>query len=181
MDIEQKIIEHHRNDQSSWHKPRAGVYHASQIYKIAEGKITPEQFFAEQDFPDITITTMELGKMYHSYVQSMFPEADQEKQIDIKVGDFKIVGRIDLVLEVPIELKTCSKIPASPYPEHIYQLQCYLEALNADHGYITYIQKDPRRFPSKNFKVVRDMLQFQDITQKVATFHEKIKEYVSKK
>ena len=174
MTLEEKILERARAP-SDWHKPKVGVYHASQIYKIAEGYLSPEQFFEQEDFTEETLLKFEWGKMYHSYVQSLFPDECNERKISIQLEDFKIVGSVDLVTDKVIELKTCNRFPARPYQSHIYQVQCYLEALNKQEGVIVYMEKHLDKFPSKEFIIKRDIQLFQDITQKVTKFHEQLK------
>ena len=172
MKIEERILELKKKENNSWHEPQVGVYHASQIYDIVRGNLKPKNFFKKQFFDDQTLLIFEIGNMYHSYIQSLFPKEASEKSLKIEYGDFKIIGRVDLILnEKPCELKTCSVIPKSYYPSHEYQLQCYLEALNQDYGYLTYIEKNPRTFITKNFKIPRNKELMDSIIQKVEEFH----------
>lgn len=184
MKLENRILEtikKERKEEDTWHTPCIGVYHASQIYNIISGKLKPKNFFKEQRFNDITLMTFEIGKMYHNHIQSFFKKEECEIKINIKEGDYKIIGRVDLLLNnTPIELKTCSDFPGKPYLAHIYQLQCYLKALEhkteTKHGFITYIKKDKRAFKTMNYKIRQNNEVWQKIISKVNKFHEELKQ-----
>ena len=177
MKLEDKILELRQKEKSDWHSAKTGVYHASQVNDLITSIVTPNNFYKTPNFSKTTLLTFEIGRMYHDYIQNLFPEAEKEKKIEVKVKDFKIVGRVDLILNnVPIELKTCSTLPKKHYLAHETQLQCYLEGLNKDFGFITYIEKNPRVFVTKNYKIYRDKKLFQTICDKLEIFHEKLRE-----
>jgi hypothetical protein len=176
MNLEEKILKLRKDNDSDWHKPRVGNYHASGIYDICEGKMTPDRFLEKPEFDDRLLIIFEIGHMYHGYVQSLFPEAEKEKQIKIERDDWKIVGRADMVLDGKlIELKTCSRLPDEPYFSHQFQVQCYMEALNLDKAYVTYIEKNPKGFYTRDFVVERDSKVMEYITEKVGEFHKELK------
>lgn len=175
MKIEDRILEKHKQKKSKYHQRTIGVYHASEIYKICEGKIKPEDFFKEEEFDDKTLFNFWIGNMYHDAIQKMYPKARKEVEINIELSeDAKIIGRCDLVTECPIELKSCSKFPVVPYDSHKYQFNCYLEALHFSYGYITYILKDPQEVKTVNFKVEYDKDLQVYINEKVLEFHNKL-------
>jgi len=177
MNLEEHILKKVKSEPSEWHKPKLGFYHASQIYDIVEGKLKPEDFFKKSDFDDNTLMIFEIGKMYHSYVSSYFEKEAQDLPIEIDVGNgAKIVGRMDLFVGgAPIELKSCSRMPSKPYAYNVYQTQCYSKATDKQWGWLVYIQKDPKRLITKNFKVLRDDKLIAHIQEKVGEFHEKLK------
>ena len=177
MTIEQRIIEARKNENSKWHKPKIGIYHASQIYDICQypDRIARD-FFKEQNLSDQTIITFAIGQMYHDFIQSFYPKECKEKKISIEIDGCKIIGRVDLLLDnIPCELKTCSEFPKKPYESHIYQLMCYLHALQLQEGIISYIKKDPRSFQTKNYRVKYDNKTMELIIKKVIEFDNKLK------
>lgn len=175
MKIENRIIEQHKKRDSSWHQKTLGLYHASQIYNICEGKLKPEDFFKKEEHDDRTIFNFFIGTMYHNAIQKMYPKAKKETEIKIEVADgVYIIGRCDLITECPIELKTCSQFPVIPYDSHRYQLNCYLHDLKFDHGYITYILKNPSEIKTKDFPVEYDKSLQKYINEKVLSFHNEL-------
>src|SRR3990167_3232287 len=137
MKLEDRILEKGKGKRSAYHQRTVGLYHASEIYNLCEGKLKPEDFFKTEEHDDKTIFNFWIGNMYHDAVQRMYPKAKKEVEIRIELSDdAKIVGRCDMITEVPIELKTCSKFPIMPYDSHKYQFNCYLHALGYDSGYI---------------------------------------------
>jgi len=176
MTIEERILFLRSKNDSEWHKPRIGVYHASAIYDIVKGKIKAKDFFKKEKFSATTLLTFEIGNMYHKHIQSLYPKDSVERKIKIQIEDFIIVGSIDLVLEgIPCELKTCSTFPIKHYPAHEYQLQTYLQGLNADYGFLTYIEKNPKIFSTKNYKVKRNPEIWVEIVEKLKKFHAEVK------
>lgn len=174
MKIEQRIIENQKK-KSDYHKRKIGVYHASEIYNICEGKLKPEDFFKEEEIDDRTIFNFWIGNMYHDAVQKMYPDAEKEVPIEIELSDnAKIIGRCDMITEVPFEFKTCSQFPVLPYDSHRYQFNCYLHALKYDFGYITYLLKSSQEVKTENYKVIYDEALQKYIYEKVLEFHNKL-------
>lgn len=176
MKLEERILKYAKDKNEDWHKPEIGVYHASKIYDICSGKLKPKDFAKPKDFTDQTLMIFEIGNMYHDYVQKkIFPDDVQEYPVQIELDDCKIVGRVDLIVNGNvIDLKTISRLPEEPKIEHIYQLNVYLEALNKPYGFITYIEKNPISFPTRDFKIKKDKKVIQDIKTKVGLFHKEL-------
>ncbi len=176
MKLEDKIVEYAKNKNNSWHKPQIGIYHASRIYDICTGKLKPKDFFKERDLTDRTLVIFEIGNMYHNYVQQViYPNEIQEYPVQIEDDGWKIVGRVDLIVNGNIiDLKTVSNLPTEPKIDHIYQLNVYLEAMNKPYGYITYIEKNPIAFNTVDFKVKRDKKLIKEIKEKVGLFHKEL-------
>lgn len=171
MTLEEKILEKIKSQNSEWHKPKQGYYHASGIYDICSGKTTPDKFLNPPEFNDRTLIIFEIGKMYHQHIQEIL-DGEDEKEIKIECAKgIHIVGRVDKIIKGnPFEIKTCSRFPEEPKIEHIYQVQCYMEALNKDYAYLLYVLKDQKEFPSLSFKIVRDKKLMEEIKQKVVAF-----------
>ena len=120
--------------------------------------------------------------MYHDAIQKLFPKSKQEIECRIDIDeDCQIIGRCDLNLEFPIELKTCTNFPNKPWPSHEYQFMCYLHFLKKDKGYITYIRKDPQKVETKDFPIEYDESLMKYIIQKTREFHEELKLIFNKK
>lgn len=178
MKIEQRIIEKHKKENSSWHSRTTGLYHCSEIYNICEGKLKPEDFFKKEEFDDKTIMNFFIGKMYHDAIQKMYPKAKKEVEIRIELSETaKIIGRCDLMFkDSPVELKTCSRFPVSPYDSHIYQVNCYLHGLGCKSGIITYILKSPQSISTMNFEIKYDSDLQEYIHRKVRDFDKNLRE-----
>ncbi len=176
MLIEERIISQHKKEAAGYHQKTLGIYHASGIYDICEGKIKPEDFFKKEEHDDKTIFNFFIGKMYHDTIQKMYPKAKKEVEIKIELSkEAKIIGRCDLVFnDRPVELKTCSRFPVSPYDSHIYQVNCYLHGLGFKSGMITYVLKDPQAIKTMNFEIEYDSNLHEHISKKVLEFHENL-------
>jgi len=72
-----------------------------------------------------------------------------EVGLALNLGDFKLVGRADAVLEGEdgdvedvIEIKTVGKLPGEPLETHVAQLQVYMELLEAPAGTLLYLNRN---------------------------------------
>lgn len=174
MKLEDRIIEEHKKE-DEWHTKQIGLYHASEIYDICEGKLRPEDYFKPKSVNDRDIFNFWIGTMYHDAIQKMYPQAQKEVKIAIDVAeDAQIVGRCDMILDVPFELKTCSRFPVLPYDSHKYQFNCYLHSLKFEYGYITYILKSAQEIKTENYKVMYDADLQKYINEKVLNFHQQL-------
>ena len=72
MKLEERIIEKGRQPKSKYHQRTVGVYHASEIYNLCEGKVRPENFFKEEEYTDKTIFNFWIGTMSHDAVQNRY-------------------------------------------------------------------------------------------------------------
>lgn len=176
MTIEQKILSVRRAE-PAWTR-KLGRYYASEIFDIWKGNKKPEDFFSIDRHSDDTLMIFEIGKMYHNHVQSFFSEAEKEVRTEMtfesEVGPFVISGRVDLLPEpekYPVELKSCSNLPASASKNHQSQCRFYINAFDKPHGYVTYLEKNPKKFNSKNYKVDRDRMLFEQEVEAVRQFH----------
>lgn len=179
MELHERIIKKAKEKKSEWHEARVGFYHASQIYDICSGKLKPGDFFKQPVFDDTTHLIFALGKMYHELAQSSYEPDEIEIEIKIDLGDgAKIVGRVDALPKdknVPIEFKSCSKLPTKPSVAHEYQVQCYIQALKTEFGWLSYLEKGGKiNLPSRNFKILKDDSLFKDISEKVVQFHKEL-------
>lgn len=181
MKIEERILAIKKSE--PLRKNTIGVYHASMIYDIVKGYMTPKKFLAEPTYPDDNLLLIfELGNMYHDYVQKYYKPHEKEVRVQIVEPDFTIRGRIDLLLDgqTPVELKTCTFLPKNYSKAHECQLMFYLKALNRDFGYLTYIEKNPKTFITKNFKIGFNEKLYNEYLEKVRFFDSKLKTQLPK-
>jgi len=174
MKVENRILQVRREEPSK--ERQIGRYYASELYDIYKGYLKPKDFFKQRKFDDKTLLTFEIGKMYHNHIQSFFPKENTEVSVKLQFDGFIITGRIDLLLDsIPCEFKTCSTLPKNYYLSHEIQLQTYLQTPGLkDFGYITYIEKNPRVFLTKNFKIEKNDFLFNSVIEKVKSFHEEL-------
>lgn len=112
---------------------------------IDEQKIE-EQFDSYHEQIDRTLEDWYIfvGKTVHSNVQEFIKKAFASERVNI-IDEFKVsapltenirlTGHIDILLLEPekaeiIELKTCARIPDSPYPQHDKQVKTYVHMLS---------------------------------------------------
>ena len=69
---------------------------------------------------------------------------------EVEVQDDVLIGHIDIVLrtknvDIPLEIKTCRRLPRKPFKEHLYQLSTYMvlgkNEFSFEKGYIIYISR----------------------------------------
>ena len=85
-----------------------------------------------------------LGLSTHLVVEEILRELGYatEKQIIVETSGVKIAGTPDAVNgEHVIEIKTVSRTPDQPYPQHLMQLNAYLAMTGLPTGYLVYINK----------------------------------------
>lgn len=185
MKIEKRIIKMRRAEPAR--ERVLGRYHASEIYDIYSGKKRPEDFFKRDPLSDETLHIFEIGKMYHEHVQSFYPPEAREYRIEMTFDDgtgdkFVISGYIDLYPKheelgicIPGELKTCSTLPKSINRSHESQCRMYVHATNSPFGFVTYIEKNPKKIVTKDFKIMHNEAQFLKEVEAVRKFHNQLK------
>ena len=96
---------------------------------------------------DIRNVIFLIGNGVHYWLQALLKEQgwEAEKKVEQNLGEFKIVGHIDLYNpkeRILLELKTVGKAPVKPYLVHLRQVNSYTVMVRARKGYIVYIAKD---------------------------------------
>ena len=165
MLIRQRIleaIEEYRNS-DRWHDPIEGVFHASEA---GEKCLRRLYFKRTVSIPfqrmEKHLLLLETGNIYHRYIQSLFPEAEIEKEIEIKGRDWRIVGRVDIFHNGTIyELKATSRLPPEPYELHKCQVEVYMRGLRKKNAVLVYIQK--QKLDMLEFEIDRDDIRWQEI------------------
>ncbi|ABN70290.1 CRISPR-associated exonuclease, Cas4 family [Staphylothermus marinus F1] len=105
-------------------------------------------------FPELTIRfepAAILGDLVHSGLESILEkrgfktEYPVERKYKIKGKEYVLKGRVDAYNEekgVVVEIKTSRSTQNLPREHHVYQLQVYLNILNANSGILIYITPD---------------------------------------
>ena len=101
-----------------------------------------------------------------------------DRELPIKNESPPISGRIDFIVfpddPVPVELKTIKqedyKKLRGPKPEHLLQLQLYLNMGNYKHGYVLYENKNTQEW--KCFKLERDETSWDAVVARCTTVME---------
>ena len=101
-----------------------------------------------------------------------------EMSISIKIGEFKLLGRIDAVKEDGedphiIEFKTVQELPHEPFESHVLQIQAYLLATNLEKGYIVYLSRKDGKV--KVFKVAKDRKALKKLIERAKQLYEALK------
>ena len=86
-------------------------------------------------------------KFKNDLTNFIFTEWDMKFKIETKIDDFVLSGKPDIVMYcnkeiIPIELKSFNTTFGDKYlpnPEHITQLNMYLDGLNGEIGFLIYI------------------------------------------
>ena len=124
----------------------------SEIYVTEVSGCLRRSFFIRRQpipLPENLYVVFEIGKGLHYIIQRFLPvEACFEVPCELDLGDFRLKGRADVVLDdVILELKSIARIREDwiPYPNHILQLQAYLWMLDRPRGFIVYIEKSRGR------------------------------------
>ena len=105
-----------------------------------------------------------LGNGIHDAIQEILSRYgyDIEYEVKLRANDISLVGHIDAYSHSSrriIEIKTSSRIPEVPYPNHMKQVQIYIELSKAREAYIVYISRTDGRVRifnvERNKKILR--------------------------
>jgi len=161
--ILQSIYEYKKSKQ--WHSPYDNPFdiHASEIHDCLRElyfkrtiKLAPNRTLER------SLLLYETGNIYHRAIQALFPQVDIEKDVEINFGEFRLIGRPDIVYNgVIYELKAYSYLPAQPYEQTEYQVEVYMRGLKKQSAVIVYIKKSTLEIIE--FEVQRNDLRWQDI------------------
>lgn len=167
-----------------WHRREVGVYHAS-----AMGKCVRRHYFnfKEDTQPENdAYPHFELGNrledLYEDALKEEYGEKYVKNDVPIKFqgDDYKIVGSTDPVIindngdiETIFEVKTTGNLKytrGSPKDRHLYQLMCYMKALNVNKANIVYINK--YNLETVTHEVQFDIVIWNDILNRAERLHE---------
>jgi CRISPR-associated protein Cas4 len=124
-----------------------------------------------------------VGNDVHLKLQDVLKEEGYltEVGVSIKIGDFKLVGRVDALKddgENPhlIEFKTVQEIPQEPHESHVLQVQAYLLMAGLEKGYLVYLARKDGRV--KVFKIHKDKKALKKVVERAYLLHKALKEKV---
>lgn len=146
--------------------PRAGVFYPSTLGNNCDRYMymAYNGMLLGNDIPPRIQRIFDVGgafeERFEKYLNNVKILVDRE--LSIKTENPPISGRIDFIVfpddPVPVELKTIKqeeyKKLRGPKPEHLLQLQLYLNMGNYKHGYVLYENKNTQDW--KCFKLERD-------------------------
>ncbi len=112
---------------------------------------------------EAALIIMSFGNGLHSQLQEYLTSKGWVSEVEVSWSFkyFRLVGHIDLYHpenDIVLELKTTSKIPEKPYPNHVMQLNSYLAMNKSRKGYLIYISRNgevevfPHRFDKELWK-----------------------------
>ena len=146
------------------HPQRSGVFYPSYIAHCLR-----KQYYTytlgEEPTPE-TLAVFATGRGVHDAVAEALGAAasvrvaSTEQEVTLNLDGVALSGRADVVLaevggrRVVVEVKSASRLPDSPYPHHVFQLQIYLSALGVEDGVLLYWDKRTGRLAA--FDVRRD-------------------------
>ncbi|MFP3214734.1 MAG: PD-(D/E)XK nuclease family protein [Nitrososphaeria archaeon] len=178
-DMVKESIRTHNQEDALLHPIRIGVYHPSEI-----GYCMRKQYYAYvvggAGFDDETLVIFEIGNAIHEMVGNMLGVPAEEREVEISLqveNGVELRGRADIIMVRNgethiIELKSTSHDYAVPKPEHVVQLQIYLEALHVQHGILLYINKTNGKV--SGFDIFYDEAKVAEIKKRVLTLHDYI-------
>jgi CRISPR-associated protein Cas4 len=122
-----------------------------------------------------------VGNEVHLKLQDVLKEEGYEIEVgvSIKVGEFKLVGRIDALKDDGedahiIEFKVVQEIPQEPYESHALQVQAYLLMTGLEKGYLVYLARKDGRV--KVFKVTKDKKALKKVVERAYLLYKALKE-----
>lgn len=143
-----KVVEEMEEDrEDGWHVTQLvyeclRVAYYSKLYAELIANIEGMDDSVISGMDEETLLTLWIGKKLHEMPVSNVIHGSvvmHEYPVKYEVGDVKIVGRIDEVLEVDGELIICDKktvrtMPSKPYEHHVKQVNMYSALLYAQDG-----------------------------------------------
>jgi len=121
-----------------------------------------------------------VGDDVHLKLQDVLKEEGYltEVGVSIKIGEFKLVGRVDALKDDAdahlIEFKTVQEIPQEPYESHVLQAQAYLLMTGLEKGYLVYLARKDGRV--KVFKIHKDKKALKKLVERAYILFKALKE-----
>ena len=122
-----------------------------------------------------------VGNDVHLKLQDILREEGYQIEVgvSIKIGEFKLVGRIDALKEDGenphlIEFKTVQEIPQEPIESHVLQVQAYLLMTGLEKGYLVYLSRKDGKV--KVFKVTKDKKALKKLVERAYILYKALKE-----
>lgn len=165
--------------EDKYHIPVIGVFHASECGKCPRFIYLDKTDSAKPK--PLTQRSFLVGRMFHDFIEkNILKDYKLEQQIQGKIGDITIVGRVDALNDKEIiELKTTSGMGyiTKPSKEYIIQLNIYMHFTGIHEGRIVYINKN--NMNTLEFLVKYNKELFEHTINKLRFIHQKLKEKVN--
>lgn len=166
-----------------------GKYYPSEIGNCLR-KVFYSYRFPQPVDPQL-VKILEVGNLLHHFMAEVLRSEKQkdvkllesELPIKIETADFKVSGRIDdllLIMEsgkkLLVEIKSTAnlKFVNGPSPQHVMQLQLYMQATGVHNGALVYIEK--ATLQSKSFEVPYDEIAAAEALRRFEILHKHLKE-----
>ena|SRR3990167_2733800 len=181
MNYKQLTIEAFKNSQQDRERI-IGKYWASELYDIATGRITPENFFEKREITDFeSIWRILWGTIGEEFVAFLFEHGQKEEykrqnKITLEYEDLGIslICKPDFLFkEKIIEVKCPDIIPDKIKDYHKPQLEAYWQAYQLP-IYITYANRQEQKI--KSFQYNPSEKYWEKIMEKVKMFHNSLVE-----
>lgn len=156
-EIVNTLIEEEFEHNTGYWAPRPHVYHASQIGSCLRSQYLKAIMPVKDEEVEGFVSSMlnkRFGRLIHDDLEELLERVPPNeidvvgKEVEVKLdfGDAVVVGRIDMLVKVKgekvvLEYKTTGHAPEVPYPAHVYQVQAYMNAVDAKYASIQYFSK----------------------------------------
>jgi len=156
--------------------PRAGVFYPSTLGNKCDRYMymAYNGMLLWSDIPPRIQRIFDVGGAFEERFEKYLDKVKilVSRELPIKTEEPPISGRIDFIVypddPVPVELKTIKqeeyKKLRGPKPEHLMQLQLYLNMGNYKHGYILYENKNTQDW--KCFRLDKDELLWDSVVER---------------
>lgn len=142
-------------------------------------KFAPFHQLEIEKHPPELLLTFQVGSAYHALLQSMIVNAGLTTASECEVPFTNLERRCSGTIDIrkvflpdgttpPVEIKSAAWMPKEPYPNHIAQLQVYMDLgceTPQDYGLIVYMQKQ-HPHALREFRVERDEAMLESIYRK---------------
>lgn len=157
---------------------KLGRFNASDVWAIANGYLTAEEFFNPEKINIISAYKMWQGRWKHSQFQELLGQMGYQCELKKEHTEPRwiLVGKVDAInSEQILEIKTSEEILHKSKRWHDYQLKLYLTMFERPFGWIVQpIIKDNRLLLKHLSKVERDDDWFNEQMRILEIFFQKL-------
>jgi len=172
-----KYLKEQYEENKKKHTYKDNIFHASEAGMCARKIFFNRTIQTEEETKALQI--FQIGNMFHEYVQENIMKGECEKAHSYDDGEFKIVGRPDIIQEDQVvELKTTKDVRFvyEPKPEHAKQINFYLYVVGKNCGKVVYMGKND--FESREFDVTFSKELFDETVDEFRYVYECIRDKV---
>jgi hypothetical protein len=158
--------------------PRAGVFYPSSLGNPCDRYLylSYKGLMPALDIKPKLQRIFDTGGSFEERMENYLEKADMliGREVVSTFNDPPLSGRIDFIIKdgtdkgAILELKTINSVGFSklkgPKPEHLIQVQLYLNTAEPESAYLLYENKDTQDL--KSFKILRDPLSWEDLVSR---------------